>query len=188
MKLILASGSPRRRELLTMLGAQFETIPARGEERADPSLAPPQLVEQLALAKAREVARMHPDAVVIGADTVVSADGAVLGKPHSREEAAAMLRGLSGRTHSVFTGLAVLSPEGEQTGWEETRVTFCPLSDREIEAYIDTGEPLDKAGAYGAQGIAALFIERMEGDFFNVVGLPLCRLGKMLKMVGVRLL
>ena len=188
MNLILASGSPRRRELLTMLGARFSVIPARGEERADPALAPPQLVEQLALAKAREVARLHPDAVVIGADTVVSADGAVLGKPHSQEEAAAMLRSLSGRAHSVFTGLAVLSPAGEQTGWEETRVHFRPLSEREIAAYIATGEPLDKAGAYGAQGIASLFVERIEGDFFNVVGLPLCRLGKMLKMVGVRLL
>ena len=171
-----------------MLGAEFETVPAHGEEAACPGLSPRELVVQLARAKAREVAALRPGAVVIGADTVVSLDGDVLGKPHDRAQAVQMLGRLSGRGHHVLTGLAVLSPERELTACEETGVFVRPLSEREIAAYVDTGEPMDKAGAYGAQGIGGLFVERIEGDFFNVVGLPVCRLGEMLKMVGVRLL
>ena len=189
MRMILASGSPRRRELMLSLGVKdLEIIPARGEEEKDPSLSAPELVKKLSRAKAQEIFALNPDAVVIGADTVVAVDGKILGKPKDREDAARMLRLLSGRTHEVYTGVTVLSPQGEDVRAEKTAVRFKPLSEREIAAYIATGEPMDKAGAYGAQGIASLLIEGMEGDYFNVVGLPLCTLGKMLEKLGVILL
>ena len=191
MQIILASGSPRRRELMEMLCPEnLRIIPAAGEERADPDLPPDELVKVLSRQKAEEVAALHagPGDVVIGADTVVALDGKILGKPKDETQAGEMLRALSGRAHSVYTGVTVIRDGEERSHAEHTRVFFRPLSDGEIDRYIATGEPMDKAGAYGAQGWASLFVERLEGDFFNVMGLPLCALGKLLKQLGVNLL
>ena len=189
-KIILASGSPRRRELLEMFGIEdLAVIPAKGEERSHPELAPDALVMELAHCKALEVsAQAGPEDVVIAADTVVVLDGSVLAKPRDEADAARMLRSLSGRSHSVFTGLCVLRGEQVLAHAEESRVWFRALGEDEIARSIATGEPMDKAGAYGAQGIASVFVERLEGDFFNVMGLPLCALGKLLKQLGVDLL
>ena len=189
-RIILASGSPRRRELLTALGVEELIVrPAAGPEQIPPDTPPEGIVMALAAQKAREVApTARAGDVVIAADTIVWLDGEVLGKPRSEAHAREMLRRLSGRTHSVFTGVCVAAGEQVLTAAEETRVSFRDLSPREIEAYVATGEPMDKAGAYGVQGKASLFVERIDGDFFNVVGLPLCRLGIMLKKVGVDLL
>ena len=181
MQLILASQSPRRRELLTQMGfSDFIIRPAQGEEVIDPALTPGELVESLSRQKAAEVARTAPDALVIAADTVVTADGRVLGKPQSKEDAAAMLRFLSGRTHTVYTGVTVQQGTRISTQHEATKVRFRPLTETEISAYIASGEPMDKAGSYGIQGLGALLVEGIEGDYFNVVGLPVCRLGRML--------
>lgn len=190
MRYLLASASPRRRELMEMLGVSGLVIcPAAGEERADPSLPPPELVKALAAAKAREAAAAAEEGdAVIAADTIVVYDGRVYGKPHSPDEAARMLRTLSGRRHEVYTGVCVIRNGVELCRADRSAVTFRPLSEEEIARYIATGEPMDKAGAYGAQGKGALFVERIDGDFFNVMGLPLCLLGEMLKEQGVELL
>ena len=175
---------------MEMLGVPGLVIrPAVGEERADPSLPPPELVKALAAAKAREAAAdAEADDAVIAADTIVVLDGRVYGKPRSAAEAADMLRALSGRTHEVYTGVCVLRGGVELCRCGRSLVTFRALSDTEIARYIATGEPMDKAGAYGAQGKGALFVEKIDGDFFNVMGLPLCLLGEMLKEQGVELL
>ena len=175
---------------MKMLGVgDLRIIPARGEEKADPALPPAELVKALAAHKAREVAaQCAPEDVIVAADTIVWVEGRVFGKPHSEAEAAQMLRTLSGRQHEVYTGVAVIRNGRESLAAERSAVRFRPLSEREIAAYIATGEPMDKAGAYGAQGRAALFVEGIEGDFFNVMGLPLCRLGIMLRELGVELL
>lgn len=189
MRIILASGSPRRRELLELLNVNpLEIIPAAGAELPHPELTAAELVRELARAKAAEVARDNPDAIVIGADTVVSVDGTVLGKPADEADAARMLSLLSGRGHEVFTGVAVIKSGAVQSFTERTAVHFRELSTEEIAAYVATGEPLDKAGAYGIQGLGSLFISGIEGDYFNVMGLPLCRLGLILKVLGVKLL
>ena len=190
MEIILASGSPRRRELMEMLGFKdIKIIPAAGEEKADGINEPGRLVEALSAAKAREVAaKLSGDELVIGADTVVWLDGKVLGNPHSREEAFNMLRSLSGREHQVYTGVSLVREGRLVSEHEVSRVFFRELSEEEINAYIDTGEPMDKAGAYGAQGLGALFVRKIQGDFFNVMGLPVCRLGEMLREQGVRIL
>jgi septum formation protein len=190
MSIILASASPRRKELLEMLGVKdLKIVPAVGEEKSEPGLAPEELVKALALHKAREVAEScGAEDIVIAADTIVWHDKRVFGKPHTEAEAARMLRALSGRRHEVYTGVAVLRGGALSLEAERSYVRFRELSDAEIAAYIRTGEPMDKAGAYGAQGKAALFVEGIEGDFFNVMGLPLCRLGRMLNRLGVSLL
>ena len=190
MRIILASGSPRRRELLEMLKVEnLEIIPAKGEEADHPELSPPQLVMELSRCKAAEIAPAdEEDTITIGADTIVVLDGKVMGKPSNEGEAAEMLRSLSGRSHTVYTGVTVIRGSRVLSRAEETKVHFRSLSEREIEAYIATGEPMDKAGAYGAQGLASLFVEALEGDFFNVMGLPLCTLGIMLKELGVNLI
>ena len=190
MSIILASASPRRRELMQMLGvSDLKVVPAVGEEKADPGLPPEELVKALAAHKAKEVAaKCAPGDIVIAADTIVWHSGRVYGKPHTEAEAAAMLRALSGDAHEVYTGVAVLRGDTLLLETERSAVHFRTLSDAEIDAYIRTGEPMDKAGAYGIQGRASLFVEGIEGDFFNVVGLPLCRLGLMLDKLGVRLL
>ena len=190
MSIILASASPRRRELMQMLGVQdLKIIPAAGEEKADPGLPPDELVKALAAHKAREVAvKCGKDDIVVAADTIVWHLGRVYGKPHSEAEAADMLRALSGDAHEVYTGVAVLRGSELILEAERSAVHFRRLSDAEIDAYIATGEPMDKAGAYGIQGRASLFVEGIEGDFFNVMGLPLCRLGLMLNRLGVSLL
>lgn len=190
MRIILASGSPRRRELLEMLKVEnLEIIPAKGEELPHPELSPAELVKELSRCKAAEIAPVHePDTVTIGADTIVVLDGKVMGKPADETEAAEMLRSLSGRSHTVYTGVTAIRGNSVLSRAEETLVRFRALSDREIESYIRTGESMDKAGAYGAQGLASLFVEGLEGDFFNVMGLPLCTLGIMLKELGVNLI
>ena len=175
---------------MQMLGVQdLKIIPAAGEEKADPGLPPDELVKALAAHKAREVAAMcGKDDIVVAADTIVWHEGRVYGKPHSEAEAADMLHALSGDAHEVYTGVAVLRGGELILEAERSAVHFRRLSDAEISAYIATGEPMDKAGAYGIQGRASLFVEGIEGDYFNVVGLPLCRLGLMLRELGVSLL
>lgn len=190
MDIILASASPRRRELLEMLGVKnLKIIPAKGEEHAPEGAAADETVKALSGAKALEVAAGAPEgAIVIGADTVVELDGEILGKPKDEPDAFSMLRRLSGRSHNVYTGITIVCGGGVFSEAEKTAVRFRTMTDREIRAYIGTGEPMDKAGAYGAQGLGSLFVEGIDGDFFNVMGLPLCRLGKMLGKLGVELL
>lgn len=189
-RIILASASPRRRELMERLGIpELIVRPARGEERMPDTRDPAEIVRTLSRQKAEEVARSaEKDDVIVAADTIVWLDGEPLGKPKDAEDAKAMLRRLSGRTHSVFTGVCVLCGETLLSEAEESLVRFRPMREKEIASYVASGEPMDKAGAYGAQGLAALFVERIEGSFSNVMGLPLCRLGNMLNKVGVELL
>ncbi len=189
MGIVLASASPRRRELLVMMGiSDFEVVPADVDE-AVPALPPEEAVTFIARQKARRVAetRLKTD-LVIAADTLVYLDGEALGKPETEREARNMLRRLSGAKHTVYTGVAVISSGRETAFAEKTDVYFSPMRDEEIEAYINTGEPMDKAGAYGAQGKGAVFIRRIEGDFFNVVGLPVCRLATELRGFGQELI
>ena len=194
MKIILASASPRRRELLEMLGVkELEIVPARGAELAPEGAGPGETVKALSRAKALEVrertgAEEKSDVCILAADTVVYAGGRILGKPHSEAEAKEMLRSLSGRAHEVYTGITVCCGEACRSEFEVTEVRFRDLSEEEIDAYVATGEPMDKAGAYGIQGKASLFVSGIAGDYFNVVGLPLCRTGEMLKTIGVHLI
>ena len=187
MKLILASASPRRRELMGHLGLPFSVVPALGPETPPSGADAGETARALSEAKAREVAGTDPAAVVIGADTVVEIDGVILGKPRDEADAKRMLRLLSGREHRVYTGVTVIAGEEMESAWERTRVFFRPMTEAEIASYVATGEPMDKAGAYGYQGRASLYVERIDGDYFNVVGLPLCRLGTMLEKLGVTL-
>ena len=189
MRIILASQSPRRRELLERMGiSQFEIIPARGEERIDPALTPRELVEELSRQKAAEIAASNADALVIAADTVVAIDGRVLGKPSSRAHAVEMLTALSGREHHVYTGFTVCRDGETVTAHEDTAVRFRALTPEEIEAYVDTGEPMDKAGSYGIQGFGCVLVEGIVGDYYNVVGLPVCHLAQVLTRFGIRAL
>lgn len=182
--IVLASASPRRRELLGQMGiSTFEVLPAKGEETAPDGLIPAELVQHLALQKAQEVAALRPDAIVIGADTIVVLDDAVLGKPKDKADAVRMLTALSGRSHKVYTGLAVLSGARSHCHVECTDVDFRKLTETEIADYIATGEPMDKAGAYGIQGRACVFIRGIQGDYYNVVGLPVCALHELLNQV-----
>lgn len=190
-KLILASASPRRKELLEQAGAVFEICPAKGEEVIT-GKNPAEAVMELALNKAREVADMGgEDILVLGADTVVVHDGRILGKPKDEQDAVRMLTELSGNTHSVFTGVAVIQKTGGSEKVcnfnEETRVTMYPMSRDEIEAYVKTKEPMDKAGAYGIQGKGAVFIEKIMGDYNNVVGLPIARLYQEMRQLGIEI-
>ena len=187
MEIILASQSPRRQELLERMGIRnFRVVSADIDEREEEQLPPEQLVCRLALRKAEAVAEKAPKgAVIIAADTVVSLDGTVLGKPGDKLEAFKMLSTLSGNRHQVYTGLCVIWDGDKRTEYEVTDVTFRELGEKEIEDYIATGEPMDKAGAYGIQGYGALLVERIEGDYYNVMGLPVCRLGTVLLELGV---
>ena len=186
MKIVLASQSPRRRQLLGQMGLEFTTQSPEIDESAFHGRDARDLVETLSREKARWVARQQtPDTLVIGADTVVVLDGAILGKPRDGAEAEAMLAALSGRDHQVFTGVTLCQGDRILTQAEETQVTFRPLTGQEIRQYVSTGEPMDKAGAYGIQGLGALLVEGIEGDYCNVVGLPVCRLGRMLLEFGV---
>ena len=180
MQLILASASPRRKALLSLFGLPFVVRAADSDETMDFSKPPFDEVARVSRAKALAVPREEDDAV-IAADTIVVCDGKVLGKPHNREEAIAMLSLLSGRDHQVMTGCTVLRGQKSETFTEVTDLHFRPLSQMEIEKYVASGEPMDKAGAYGIQGGAALFCERIAGDYYNVMGLPVCRLGQALK-------
>jgi len=181
-RILLASASPRRRELFAHLGYPFATCAVEVDEAPLPREEAPATVLRLARAKAEAARLDDPDGIVIGADTVVEVDGTILGKPADPADAARMLARLAGREHRVWTGVAVLGP-GTREAVEAavTRVWFRPMGPDEIAAYVATGEPLDKAGAYGIQERGAVFVERIEGDYFTVVGLPLCRLGLLLK-------
>lgn len=180
MEVILASQSPRRKALMELFHIPFRVLAADIDETMDPKQDPAVQTAQVSLAKA--LATPHaPEDIVIAADTIVVCDGQILGKPKDEADAQRMLRLLSGRTHQVMTGLAVLYPGGQQVETQITQIHFRELTDREILAYIRTGEPMDKAGAYGIQGGAALFAEKLVGDYFNVVGLPVCRLGQLLR-------
>ena len=190
MKLILASASPRRAEILRDAGFSFDVAHANVDETRLRGETARAMTRRLAEAKARAVAETlgtePPEAIVIGADTVVEVQGRLLGKPESAKTAREMLRELSGRTHRVVTSVAALRlpDRARKTGTESTRVRFARLSGNEIAAYVATGEPLDKAGAYAVQGIGGRFIERIDGCYFNVVGLPLARLYRMLVSLG----
>jgi septum formation protein len=188
--IVLASASPRREALLALIGLPCVVAPpeAVAESSVSDAAAPGQRVESAALAKARAVAADHPGALVMGADTMVVVGDRALGKPASPAEAAAMLRALSGRTHQVYTALALIRGDQVSVAHEVTEVTMRKLDEEEIAAYVATGEPRDKAGAYGIQGKGALLISGIRGDYYNVVGLPLARLGEMLSAFGVRLL
>ncbi|MGQ0646669.1 MAG: Maf family protein [Gemmatimonadaceae bacterium] len=186
LRIILASQSPRRRELLTLIGISHEIRPADIDESLLPGEAPVPHAERLAREKALRIATQAPDAVVIAADTIVVLDGDILGKPADREEAMATLGRLSGRTHTVHTAMAVARNGQLRSGVESVEVTFRPLDAARIARYVDTGEPMDKAGAYGIQGYGATIVERVHGDYFAVMGLALGRLVEMLEEVGVR--
>ena len=194
-RLILASASPRRREILAQGGAEFEVIPAKGEELLT-STEPKEAVLQLSCQKAEETAgRLSGDAgniVVLGADTIVSLDGAILGKPKDKKDAVRMLGLLNGREHSVFTGVTmIVRGDGKEqiiSFYEETRVFMYPMTKEQIQAYTETGEPLDKAGAYGIQGKCAVYIEKIVGDYYNVVGLPVAAIYQNLEKSGIEIL
>ena len=187
MELILASQSPRRRELLARLGLSFRVCAADIDETMDPSRPASDEVARLSAEKAAAVATAA-GSVVVAADTVVVLDGRVLGKPRDKDDARAMLAALSGRDHQVVTGLTVRGDGGAETAAVVTQVHFRPLSRGEIDAYVATGEPMDKAGAYGIQGLASVFVDRLDGDYYNVMGLPLCRLCQMLGRAGISVL
>ena len=196
MSIILASSSPRRYELFKMIGINdFIVMTDTSAEEIRPGLTPEQAVCDIALQKAKNVFNASSagmtdhnitcDDIIIAADTLVYLDNDPLGKPASPDEAVRMLSRLSGRRHTVFTGVALLQGSKAVTAAEKTDVYFREISQNEINAYVDTGEPMDKAGSYAAQGRGALFIERIEGEFFNVMGLPLCRLSLMLREFGI---
>ena len=190
MRIILASQSPRRRQLLGQIGVEyFEILVPEADESYDPALPPEEIVASICRKKAKAAGALadDPSALIIAADTMVFLGGLRLGKPRDQVDAYTMLSALSGRTHQVRTGVTVAQGERLETRSEVTAVTFRSLTQDEIWGYIRTGEPMDKAGAYGAQGKAALFVSRIEGDYFNVMGLPLFLLGGMLAELGVNL-
>ena len=194
--LVLASASPRRQELLRNAGIPFTVYPADVPEQPKPGESPRECAERLAREKALAVSRQHPADLVLGADTIVVVDGEILGKPHDERDAGRMLRLLSGRTHQVTTGVCLVGPlrTGNQkleTGFEDTRsettlVTMTTLTDEDIRCYVATGEPMDKAGAYAIQGMASRWIPHIDGDYFNVVGLPVALVCRMLQEHGLR--
>jgi len=186
VEVILASQSPRRRELLTLVGVKHVVSPADIDESVMPDESPVPHCERLARAKAHVLAERHPDAVVIAADTIVVLDGDILGKPRDAADARAIIARLSGRTHTVFTAMAVARGGRTESAVEEVAVTFRTLTAEEIAEYVATGEPMDKAGAYGIQGYGATIVERIEGDYFSVMGLGLRRLVALIERVGLR--
>ncbi|MBM3154022.1 MAG: septum formation inhibitor Maf [Chloroflexi bacterium] len=186
-QLILASESPRRMQLLEQIGLKFQVVPSNSVEDLESGLDPHELAKSLSLRKASSVAKKYRNAVVIAADTFGVLEGKILGKPKTEGEAREMLLAMSGKTHSVITGFTILdADEGRSVSRsEETSVQFRKLTAGEIDAYVQSGEPLGKAGAYAIQGLGALLIERIDGDYFNVVGLPLCALAESLKEFGI---
>lgn len=178
-QIVLASTSPRRKEILEGLGVEFKVVGSNIEEKVNENLSPPEIAKRLAYLKAKDISnKINGDYVVIGADTIVEYNK-ILGKPRNIEEAYSMLKLLSGQVHRVITGFAVIdcSTQKEFIDYECTNVYFNHLTDNQIQKYISTGEPMDKAGAYGIQGKASLFVSKIEGDYFNVVGLPIFKLG-----------
>ena len=186
LRVILASQSPRRRELLSLVGIAHDVLPADIDESYLVGERPRDHAERLARGKAQTIAAREPDAVVIGSDTIVVVDGDVLGKPTDENDAVRMLARLAGRSHIVITAVAVAWRGETRSAVEEVGVTFHPLSRAEIDAYIATREPMDKAGAYGIQGYGATIVARVDGDYFAVMGLPLQRLIRLLDALGIR--
>lgn len=186
-RIILASNSPRRKALLEQLGLEFTIDTSMQEDPQSTEQEPHQLAREISLKKARSVAGKYKDAIIVAADTIGVIDGNIIGKPHSAREARTMLATLSGKSHTVITGLTVIDTTTHKTITRsvETVVHMKHITQVEIEAYVKTGEPLDKAGAYAIQGLGALFVENIEGDYFNVIGLPLCVLGEVLKEFGI---
>lgn len=182
-KIVLASGSPRRKELLGKIGLNFIVDPSDFEEVLDQTINPLELVKKLSYGKAADVAKRHPDSIVIGADSVVAINNITLGKPHTEAKAIEMLSKLSGTIHSAISGFTIIDTKTGKTISEavETKIFFRNLTSGEIENYVATGEPLDKAGAYAIQGKGALLVDKIEGDFYNIVGLPLSKLAETLK-------
>ena len=187
MKLILASQSPRRKELLGLLGIPFEIQVPQADETMDPAADPARQVAQVSRRKALAT-HTETENVVVAADTIVVCDGKIMGKPRSFQEAVEMLSLLSGRSHLVMTGMTVMRGEQISSCTEITEVFFREISQKEILRYVESGEPMDKAGAYGIQGGAALFVEKIDGDYYNVMGLPVCRLTQLLKEVAPELM
>jgi len=189
-KIILASGSPRRKQMLEQVGLRFTVEVSDYEEKPIQGVLPFQFVETLSLGKAKAVANNHEDAIIIGADTIVVLDNQILGKPKTKEDAKEMLKKLSGNTHSVFTGFTIIDTKNKRTitNHVETKIRFKNLSDEEISGYVETGEPMDKAGAYGVQDRGALFVEYIQGDYSSVMGLPILKIFEILKTLGIDIL
>ncbi|GBF09992.1 MULTISPECIES: Maf family protein [Tepidibacillus] len=189
-KIILASSSPRRREILELIGISFLVHPSDVDESYNESNSPEDIVKQLATRKAMDIASYYQEGIIIGADTIVVLDGQILGKPKDEEDAFQMLNRLQGRSHQVFSGVAVVDAKTREVkaSYQMTKVYMDPLSEEEIRLYIATKEPMDKAGSYGIQGFGAIFIEKIEGDYFNVVGLPVALLSTLLKDFGIQIL
>jgi septum formation protein len=188
--IILASASPRRKELLEKIGLKFEVDASGCEEEINTGLDPSELVRQLAIKKAKSVAARHKNALIIAADTIGVMGDKILGKPHTENEACKMLQEISGKCHLVITGFSILDTTTNKivTGISNTRVYIKKLTRQEIDAYVKTGEPLDKAGAYAIQGIGAVIVEKIEGDYYNVMGLPLHALTEALKEFGINII
>ncbi|WP_409254366.1 Maf family protein [Bacillus sp. SCS-153A] len=182
--LILASGSPRRKELLQQIQLSFSIEVSNADETFAPELQPHEVVMELSKRKAVSVAAQHPESFVIGSDTVVVFNNEIMGKPSDSEHAKEMLRTLSGNTHSVYTGVAIVNNKKEKMFYKKTDVTFWELTEEEIETYTASGEPLDKAGGYGIQGIGAFLVKEIKGDYFSVVGLPISQVYRSLKEMG----
>ncbi|QRN86104.1 septum formation inhibitor Maf [Clostridia bacterium] len=180
MKLILASASPRRKEILSSMGYQFQVEPSNIEERQNPELPPKEIAADLARQKAVDISKKYPNEIVLGADTIVVLDDKVLGKPKDEDDAFCMLQSLRGREHQVITGVALVKNEKIHCFSVTTKVWMMDASDEQLKAYVRTKEPLDKAGSYGIQGKGALLVEKIEGDYFNVVGLPIQKIAHVL--------
>ena len=189
-KIILASQSPRRKDLLSQIGLKFEVDPSNYQEDMSLKMDPKELAEYLSLGKAKDVAQRHKDSIIIAGDTFCVLDKEVLGKPKTKENAKAMLQKLSGRTHSIITGFAIIDTETKKqiSKSVETKVYFRNISEKEIDTYIDSGEPMDFAGAYAIQHLGGLFVEKIDGDYFNIVGLPILPLTIELKNFGINIL
>lgn len=185
--LILASSSPRRKELLQNLRLTFQILSSEVDESYDPKWSPSEIVMKLSNRKAQAVFNVHPSSFVIGSDTIVVMDGKILGKPKNEDEAIYMLTMLSGRKHEVYTGVTILSPNYSSSFYEKTEVIFWELSDEVIKSYVQSGEPLDKAGAYGIQELGSMLVKKINGDYFAVVGLPVSRTIRELQKAGYQL-
>lgn len=185
-RIILASGSPRRADLLTKIGVEFELEPSQVKERPHSDEAPPDYIIRIARAKVVAIARKRDSGLVIGADTIVVLDGRMLGKPEDEDDARNMLRQLSGKWHAVMTGIALYdaATKREVADYDKTLVRFAQMTEREIDWYVRSGEPMDKAGAYGIQGLAGLFVDEIAGNYYNVVGLPLPLLYRLARRLG----
>lgn len=179
--IVLASASPRRREICKLLGLDFAVFPAAGEEPMDITVSPEEAILRVARGKAEEIAELFPNKPVLGADTAVLIGSEILGKPHDSVEAAAMLRRLSGKTHRVITGVWLCDGDRSEGFSDTAQVHFAHMTDEEITAYVATGEPMDKAGAYAIQGIGMRYVKGITGDFYTVMGLPSARLYELLK-------